>query len=248
MTTTVAPSTRCTGSWTPTPSTARTTQDFESIPTRDGTDDRDDLLTKRWPHRSRRTLTRGTGHLLELTADSASVEPHTRQKFVEAASRGIQHHRNDVQRAPSTPLYPAARASLVPRGCRRTHRRPRRPACRSRERTGTHRDPHCAQGRILDKRPRRRRRSSPDEPGRALELQRREDLAVAAAAPEFVAADGDFIQEVISCFLPNSVELMVHARVGQSGGFRCRTRRDVASSSVARGTGAGGRRPQDRLG
>ncbi len=165
-------------------------------------DDRDELLDEALAHTGLDALSpEAQRYLLALTRDTASVEPSTRQKLVDAASRGIQHHRNDSSALPRLLFLqrrelhssledvaerigvPADHLAEVERG---------------RERIGTLTAPKVAAwisalGVGVDQ-----ARASL---GRALELERREDLAVAAAAPEVSTADNDFIEQVIALLL-----------------------------------------------
>lgn len=163
------------------------------------TDDRDEVLDEALAHTGLDALSpEAQSYLLALTSDTASVEPSTRQKFVDAASRGIQYHRNDSSALPRLLFLqrrelhssledvaerigvPADQLAEVERG---------------RERIETLTAPKVASwisalGVGVDQ--------ARVSLGRALELQRREDLAVAAAAAEVAAPEDDFIKEVIA--------------------------------------------------
>jgi transcriptional regulator with XRE-family HTH domain len=175
-------------------------EDIEN--TTETTDDQDKLLDEALANTGLDALSpEAQRYLLALASDTASVEPSTRQKFVDAASRGIQHHRNDSSALP--------RLLFLQR--RELHSSLEDVA----ERIGVPADQLAeverGQGRIealtapkvaswinalgvgVDQ-----ARASL---GRALELQRREDLAVAAAAADVAAADDDFIEEVIALLL-----------------------------------------------
>lgn len=137
-------------------------------------------------------------YLLALTADTASVEPSTRQKLVDAAARGIQHHRNDT--------------SALPRLLFLQRRHLGAPLEEVAARVG-------ASAAELDAVERGRARVESLSPavvaswidalevgadqarvslGRALELQRRDDVAVAAAAAAAPTGDDEFIEQVIA--------------------------------------------------
>lgn len=137
-------------------------------------------------------------YLLALTNDTASVESSTRQKFVDAASRGIQHHRNDSSALPRLLFLQRRELHLSLEDVAKRIGVPADQLAeveRGRERIDTLTGHKVASwisalGVGVDQ-----ARASL---GRALELQRREDLAVAAAAAEVAAADDEFIDKVIA--------------------------------------------------
>jgi transcriptional regulator with XRE-family HTH domain len=165
----------------------------------EGPDDRDDLLNEALAHTGLDALSpEAQRYLLALTTDSASVEPDTRQKLVDAASRGIQHHRNDSSALPRLLFVQrrALRSSLEDVAERIGVPADQLAAVeRGRERIETLTAPKVAAWiSVLGVSSAQARASI----GRALELQRREDLAVAAAATDVSTTDDDFIEEVIA--------------------------------------------------
>lgn len=140
-------------------------------------------------------------YLLSLTSDTASVEPSTRQKLVDAASRGIKHHRDDSSALPrllflkrcelqSTLEDIAGRIDVPTDELADVER--------GRKRIETLTAPKVASWvRALGVGSDQARASL----GRALELQRREDLTVAAAAGVISTEDSNFIEEVMALLL-----------------------------------------------
>lgn len=165
----------------------------------DSTDSRDGAIDEALAHTGLDALSpEAQRYLLALTADTESVEPATRQKLVYAATRGIQHHRNDTSALPrllflrrhqlNTSLedvaerigVPADQLDAVERG---------------RARIESITAPKVASWvRALHVGADQARESL----RRALELQKREDLAVAAASAAVSPEDDEFIQQVIA--------------------------------------------------
>jgi transcriptional regulator with XRE-family HTH domain len=163
------------------------------------TDEQDELLDEAMAQTGLDALSpEAQRYLLALTSDTASVEPATRQKLVAAASRGIQHHRDESSALPrllflrrrdlqSSVEDVAARIGVAAEQLARVE------GGRAPVETLTAEKVASWIG-VLGVGADQARASL----GRALELQRRENLAIVAASVEVSTADDAFIEEVIA--------------------------------------------------